>query len=196
LAHPRDKVIYVNHGVIDKDTGKVSLPAVNAFADRSDLLAIIHRKATELLSYPEVKVHDKHETKEEKIPLPKNIRVASYLPHTKILPLVGVLISYAEYINVLASIRCGVPMVCIVEGAHMRDVGSRVVWCGARVELIGANPREKEIRQATFRDLEDKKFREAAEKVKEEFSKHNPAQEAAGELERAVGDWRGLKAEP
>ncbi|KAH8896112.1 PdmS protein [Thozetella sp. PMI_491] len=183
LAHPRDKVIYVNHGYLD-ETGTISLPGVMAFADRSDLMIILHQNLLDTISYPPFKASS---TCREKITLPSNARVASYLPHSIILPHVGVLIQYAEYINTLAALRCGVPMVCIGRSPSMLDVSSRVTWCGAGVELMANNPSEAEIRRAAFRVLQSCKYREAAEKVMVDFATHDPRKEGADELERVVG---------
>jgi UDP:flavonoid glycosyltransferase YjiC (YdhE family) len=186
LAHPKDKVIYVNHGYMDKDARTISLPAVTAFADHPEMLVIIHENVTDPSSFSSAEASSDHKYEKENILLPKNVRVASHLPHSKILPHVGILVQYAEYINVLAGLKFGVPMVCIGDSPEMLEVSSRVVWCGAGVQLRAVNPLEAEIRKAVFQVLDNKKYQEAAEVVKEDFSKRDSPREAADELEGIV----------
>ncbi|OHE93834.1 PdmS protein [Colletotrichum orchidophilum] len=172
LAHPREKVIHVTQGTYATNSANLIGPTLAALKDRADLLVIV--------TTPDA---------ENALPastLPANARVASFIPHAKLLPHVGVMVTNAGYNGVVAALSCGVPMVCAGRTEDKIDVSSRVAWSGAGIDLKTDTPSEKALRTAVERIIADDKFRRAAERVCVDFGSHDGPNEAVDALEELV----------
>ncbi|KAK2040361.1 PdmS protein [Colletotrichum somersetense] len=170
LVHPREKVVHVTQGTYATNAANLIAPTLSALAGRADLLVIV--------TTPDA---------EKAIPagtLPANARVADFVPHAKLLPHVGLMVTNAGYNGVLAALSCGVPMVCAGRTEDKADVSARVAWSGAGIDLATNTPGEKALRAAVERIVSDPKYRTAAERIRDDFAKHNGPEEAADHLER------------
>ncbi|KAF9876603.1 mgt family [Colletotrichum karsti] len=176
LAHPREKVVHVTQGTYATDAANLIGPTLSALRDRDDLLVIV--------TTPDA---------EKVLPagsLPSNARVASFVPHAKLLPHVGAMVTNAGYGGVLAALSCGVPMVCAGRSEDKADVSSRVAWSGAGIDLGTDAPGERALRDAVGRVLGEDKYRRAAERVRDDFARHDGPNEAVDALEEIVARCR------
>ncbi|KAK2728978.1 mgt family [Colletotrichum kahawae] len=172
LAHPREKVVHVTQGTWATTATNLILPTLAALRDRSDLLVIA--------TTPDA---------EKALPvssLPRNARVASFVPHAKLLPHVGVIVTNAGYNGVLVALTCGVPLVCAGRTEDKADVSSRVAWSGAGIDLGTDTPSMKAIRDAVAKVIRDEKYRKAAEIIRADFDKHDGPKEAVDALEEII----------
>ncbi|GKT40256.1 4'-demethylrebeccamycin synthase [Colletotrichum spaethianum] len=172
LTHPREKVIHVTQGTYATNSANLIAPTLAALGDHEDLLVMVTTPDAETVLPPET--------------LPSNARVASFIPHAKLLPHVGVMVTNAGYNGVLVALSCGVPMVCAGRSEDKADVSSRVAWSGAGIDLATDTPSEKALRGAVERVISDEKFRRAAERIRDDFGKHNAPEEAVDALEQLV----------
>ncbi|KAH8666856.1 hypothetical protein BX600DRAFT_462704 [Xylariales sp. PMI_506] len=184
LAHPREKVVHITQGTIATDAEKLIKPAVRSLADRDDLLIIITGKDLDQIFKPLGQPGGSNgDSTGGGADRPPNVRTAEFVPHARLLPHVGVMVTNAGYNGVLAALSCGVPLVCAGRSEDKADVSSRVAWSGAGVDLGTDNPAGAAVRTAVLRVIEDASFREAAARIQKDFSAHNGPSEAADALE-------------
>lgn len=190
-SHPREHVVHITQGTIATEAGNLIRPAIHALSSQPDLLVIVTGKDIEDLFKRDdpksgEKIIDDGKGTGKVIPRPANVRVAAFVPHAKLLPHVGVMVTNAGYGGVLAALSCGVPLVCAGRTEDKADVSSRVAWSGAGVDLRTDTPSEKAIRDAVLKVMKEDRYRRAAGRIKDDFAEHNGPAEAANELERVV----------
>lgn len=179
LAHPRDKVVHVTQGTIATHPENLIIPSIRALASQPDLLLVVTGK-------------DVEEAVSTTIPPARknNVLTAPFIPHARLLPHVGVMVTNGGYNGVLAALSAGVPLVCAGTTEDKADVCSRIAWSGAGVDLRTDRPSEAALRDAVGRVLSDDRYRKAAGRIAEDFARHDGPGEAAGEMERVVREGR------
>ncbi|KAJ9136829.1 Mgt family [Pleurostoma richardsiae] len=186
LAHPRERVVHVTQSTVHAEDASLIESAVLALADRCDLLVVVTGGGAANI----FKGCEHHGSIGEgdvaKMHKPANVRVAPFIPHPKLLPHVGVMVTNAGYNGVLTALACGVPIVCAGRTEDKPDVSSRIAWVGAGVDLRTDKPTVSALRKAVLEVLAEPRYHEAARRIQIDFAKHNGAVEAANELERAV----------
>ncbi|WYZ42745.1 hypothetical protein EsH8_VI_000444 [Colletotrichum jinshuiense] len=173
LAHPREKVVHVTQGTYATKAANLIIPTLAALRYRSDLLVVVTTPDAEAALPGEA--------------LPPNARVASFIPHARLLPHVGVMVTNAGYNGVLAALSCGVPLVCAGRSEDKADVSGRVAWSGAGVDLATDAPSEGALLGAVEGIIADESFRRAAERIRDDFMGHDGPNEAVDALEGVVG---------
>ncbi|ERS96744.1 hypothetical protein HMPREF1624_06953 [Sporothrix schenckii ATCC 58251] len=229
LAHPRERVVHLTQGTIATNTDLLVKPTVEALADRDDLLVIITGKNVEAMfksdppagtamashAGPNVETVEAVQgvdtaavPESPKIKRPANVRTAAFVPHLRLLPHVGVMVTNAGYNGVLAALSCGVPLVCAGRTEDKADVSSRVAWSGAGIDLATAAPTAAAVRAAVLRIVDgdaparaprNKKkggplalhppghdYRAVAARIRDDFARHNGPAEAVDALEALV----------
>ena len=68
-------------------------------------------------------------------PIPDNVRVESYLPYDRLLPMVDVIVTNGGYGGVQQALAHGVPLVVAGETEDKVEVSARVGWSGAGINL-------------------------------------------------------------
>ncbi|KAL1890348.1 hypothetical protein Sste5346_008350 [Sporothrix stenoceras] len=228
LAHPRERVVHLTQGTIATNTDLLVKPTVEALADHDDLLVIITGKNVEAMFESEETAvveaegsadatgagSDAAEPTAEptieapvveapKMKRPGNIRTAAFVPHLRLLPHVGVMVTNAGYNGVLAALSCGVPLVCAGRTEDKADVSSRVAWSGAGIDLATGAPTVAAVRAAVLRIVYGNDnssngkpgdplhppghdYRAAAARIRDDFAHHNGPVEAVNALEALV----------
>jgi len=191
LAHPREKVIHLTQGTVVTNSANLVRPTIRALADRDDLLIIATGKdLDQIFERDGSTAAAAGDDDEDLIPRPTNVRTAAFIPHPKLLPHVGVMVTNAGYNGVLAALSHGVPLVCAGMTEDKADVSTRVAWAGAGINLRTNKPKIKAVRRAVLKIITESKYREAAGRVRDDFATHNPPAEAAYELEKlAIRCW-------
>ena len=185
LAHPREKVVHVTQGTVATNVDALIKPTIRALADRDDLLVVVTgRNLYEVFRGLPVPEGVTKEALLDRIDMPPNVRVAPFVPHLKLLPHVGAMVTNAGYNGVLTALRCGVPLVCAGKSEDKADVSSRVQYAGAGVDLRTARPTAAAVRDAVLTIVGDAAFRDNAARIRDDFALHDPAGEAVDELER------------
>jgi len=177
LSHPRENVIHVTQGTVATQPENLLKPAVQALSPRPDLLLVITGKDIDNLLFPNT-------------PKPSNVLTSPFVPHARLLPHVGVMVTNGGYNGVLAALSAGVPLVCAGTTEDKADVCSRVAWSGAGVDLRTDAPSERALADAVEEVMGDDRYRAAAERVRDDFARHDGPVEVADELERVVGERR------
>ncbi|KAK4168235.1 glycosyl transferase [Cladorrhinum sp. PSN259] len=170
LARPKTSVVHITQGTVATDTTNLIKPALLALSAHPELLVIATSP----------------DAQNELTDIPSNARVSSFVPHSRLLPHVGAMITNAGYNGVLAALSYGVPLVCAGRTEDKADVSSRVAWCGAGIDLATNTPAVEALENAALRILKERSFRDAAERVAKDFASHNGPREAAEQLERVA----------
>jgi MGT family glycosyltransferase len=118
-------------------------------------------------------------------PLPPNIYVERYIPHTLLLPYCDIVITHGGFSSVMACFNAGIPMVVIpLAGGDQPGNAARCAAMGvARVVRADERTPEK-IRDAVREVLRDSRYRENARQLQQEIHALPPPEHAVALLER------------
>lgn len=144
-------VVHVSQGTIaNRDYAQLIEPAIRGLANE-DVLVVVSTGGRPIDTLP--------------APLPDNVRVASYLPHDKLLPLTDVFVSNGGYGSVHYALEHGVPLVVAGKTEDKAEVAARVGWSGAGINLATNAPKPEKVRHAVRRVLADGSFRAASSRI-------------------------------
>jgi len=118
------------------------------------------------------------------IPIPSNAVVARHVPHPVVLPSVSLTVTHAGHGTVAASLRHGVPMLCLPNPvADQPILARRVQDLGAGLALEGDTATAGEIRGAVERMLADGSYSERARELAAAIDRSPGAHGAVCKLE-------------
>ncbi|WP_367147167.1 glycosyltransferase [Microbacterium proteolyticum] len=162
-----EAVVHVTQGTIDNhDFGRLIGPTVAALSDRPVLVVVsAGGRAVEDLG-----------------PLPANARAASYLPYDALLPRTDVLVTNGGFGGVQAALAAGVPVVVAGDTEDKPEVGARIAWTGAGVDLRTGSPKPDEVARAVDAVLADPSYRAAASRIAVDAARHDPLAEITQHL--------------
>ncbi|WJL94222.1 glycosyltransferase [Microbacterium sp. ET2] len=122
--------------------------------------------------------------------LPANVRVASYLPYDRLLPLVDVMVTNGGYGGVQQALAAGVPLVVAGQTEDKVEVSARVGWTGAGVNLRTSTPTARAVGEAVERVLREPSFRERAHELAAAYARADGLQGLVSLLQAVVADRR------
>lgn len=144
-------VVHVSQGTVaNRNYAQLIEPAIEGLATE-DVLVVVSTGGRPVDTLPS--------------PLPANVRVASYLPHDKLLPLTDVFVSNGGYGGVHYALEHGVPLVVAGRTEDKAEVTARVGWTGAGVNLATNTPKPDQVRAAVRRVLADGSYRAASARI-------------------------------
>jgi MGT family glycosyltransferase len=149
------KVVLVTQGTLTNDDfSELVIPTLQALANEPDILVVVTTggRPVETLAGP----------------LPKNVRVAQYLPFEWVLSKIDAFVTNGGYGSVNQALSFGVPVVTAGTAADRGDVSARVAWSGVGVNLATNAPTAAALRPAVRSVLDDPKFRAQAAHYAEE----------------------------
>jgi UDP:flavonoid glycosyltransferase YjiC (YdhE family) len=159
----KKKVIFVAQGTAKLKYLDLTIPVINALADRNDLLVIATLGERNASLAPEVRI-------------PANVHIVDYLPYEALLPYADVFVSNAGYGGIVTALNYGVPMVLAGEGADKAEVAARAAWAGMAVNLRTGSPAEEQVLRGIEQVLTDPAFKSRALEIREENKSLNPLQ--------------------
>ncbi|KIP52516.1 glycosyltransferase [Leucobacter komagatae] len=149
-------MVHVSQGTVaNRDYSQLIAPAIAGLAGE-DVLVVVSTGGRPVETLPS--------------PLPANVRVASYLPHDKLLPLTDVFVSNGGYGGVHYALEHGVPLVVAGKTEDKAEVTARVGWSGAGVNLATNAPKPEQVRRAVRRVLANDRFRAASARIGAEIA--------------------------
>lgn len=155
LEGPRP-VVHVTQGTIDnRDLDRLIRPTLRALADL-DVRVVVTLGGGPAEALGEV---------------PRNARVASYLPYDRLLPRTDVFVTNGGYGGVQHALREGVPLVVAGGTEDKPEVAARVAWSGVGVDLRTGTPAPEAIRAAVQRVLADPSYRARARSMAESIAR-------------------------
>ncbi|MDX6554441.1 MAG: hypothetical protein QOD86_636 [Miltoncostaeaceae bacterium] len=118
---------------------------------------------------------------------PANVRVATYIPQTELLPRCAAVVSHAGSGTFLAAIGHGLPQLLIPQGADQFLNAEAGAKSGVALVLRPGEVTVEGVRDAARRVLDDPAFRDAAVRVREEIAAMPSPEAVVDELARRFG---------
>jgi UDP:flavonoid glycosyltransferase YjiC (YdhE family) len=119
-------------------------------------------------------------------PQPSNIHVHQYIPQELLLPHCAAVVTHGGAGSTLGALAFGLPLLIVPQGADQFYNADRVVAAGAAVQLMPDRLTADSARDAVRMLLHDDTFRDAANRIKNEFDAMPDPQEAVEALERLI----------
>ncbi|HEX8933503.1 MAG TPA: nucleotide disphospho-sugar-binding domain-containing protein, partial [Pseudonocardiaceae bacterium] len=116
--------------------------------------------------------------------LSPNVRVERFIPFSLLLPFVDVYVTNGGFGGVQYALSNGVPIVVAGKAGSDLEIGNRVAYTGAGVNLRTSTPTPQQVAGAVQTILRDSRYRAAAEAIQAELNRHDAPQEAALLLEQ------------
>ena len=159
------KVILVNQGTIATDISELIIPTVQALKDENVLLIAVPVN---------VEIAD----------LPKNVKVAEFIPFGNVLPYVDVMVTNGGFGATHMALAHGIPMVSSGGSEDKMEVSTMVAHAGCGINLKKLRPLPKKIKAAVKLVLEDSNYRKNAELLQAEIKSYNPLTLVTEEIEK------------
>jgi UDP:flavonoid glycosyltransferase YjiC (YdhE family) len=102
--------------------------------------------------------------------VPRNARLARYLPFEWLLPRVNVLVTNGGYGSVNQAMSFGIPLVTAGMTEDKADVNARVAWSGVGINLATNEPTPEALRKAVRTVLDRPAHRMRASQMAAEFA--------------------------
>jgi len=126
-------------------------------------------------------------TKFEQTAVPDNVVMARHVPHEQVLPYVAVTVSHAGHGTVIASLKHGVPLLCLPNlAADQPILAAQVAELGCGLSLDGDNATPSEIRQAIDRLICVPSYAANAQLLADTIHKSPGVSAAVARLEKLV----------
>ena len=168
------KVVLVTQGTFSNhDFTELVTPTLAALAEEPDLLVVVTAGGRSSASIPS--------------PIPDNARLADYLPMEWLLPRTDVLVTNGGYGTVNQALSYGVPIIAAGETEDKADVGARVAWSGAGIDLQTARPTPKALRTAVRSVLDEPRYGQRADALATEFAALDTTTEILSVLNELAG---------
>lgn len=176
----RRLVVHVTQGTWDNgDLDQLLRPTLSALGDRSDVLIVAGTGGSSASPGP----------------LPANAVACDFVPYSRLLPHVDVMITNGGYGGVQQALRHGVPLIVAGDTADKPEVAARVAYTGAGINLGGASPKPTAVAAAVDRIARDHSFRAAAGRLAAEMAQHAPFETIAAVLDELGPSRQAVSAE-
>lgn len=145
-------VVHITQGTLDTaDFTKLLVPAIQGLAD-ADVLVVASTGRRPISTV----------TRHFTDGLPRNTRIAEFLPYDTLLPRCDAVVTNGGYGGVLRSLSHGVPLVVAGAGEDKPEVAARVAWSGCGLDARSGRPSPRRLRRLVSRVLTDPRYRQNA----------------------------------
>jgi len=127
--------------------------------------------------------------------LPKNVRVAEYMPHTQLLPRCHAVISHAGAGTLIAAVETKLPLVLIPLFGDAPSNAAQAVAAGLGQMISPSDLTSQAIRHATLEVLRDPSYRQNLESVHKEIESLPSVDQAVTWLEWVARERRPLPSD-
>jgi MGT family glycosyltransferase len=165
-------VVLVTQGTLaNNDFNEVIQPALTGLAEEDVLIIVAAgRSDTETLK------------------VPQNARVASFIPYDRLLPKVDIMVTNGGYGAVNHAFSLGIPIVVAGETEDKDFIAARIGWTGAGINLKTRYATPEQVRTAVRSILTNRQYRDAADRLRNEFAQYDALQEVAKTVEEVLAD--------
>lgn len=118
--------------------------------------------------------------------LPDNARVATFIPHSELLPRTRVMITNAGFGGVQMALAHGVPLIAAGGSEDKPEIAARVAWTGAGIDLRTGTPTPARIRAAVRTLLREPSYSEHARRIQNESARYDAPALAVEAVELAL----------
>ncbi|WP_431804049.1 glycosyltransferase [Microbacterium sp. bgisy203] len=166
--HDGKPVVHVTQGTLDnRDVTTVLRPTLDGLADLDvHVVASTGRRPVDALG-----------------PVPRNARVAEFLPYADLLPLTRVMVTNGGSGGTWAALSAGVPLVVAGDAEDKPEVAARVAHFGVGIDLRTGRPSAAQVRGAVLRVLEDDSYRANAQRMRATIARYDALASIRRELD-------------
>jgi UDP:flavonoid glycosyltransferase YjiC (YdhE family) len=169
----RRHIVFVSQGTLQMNIDELIVPTMLALKDDENFIVVVAIGKTGS-SIP------------AEISIPKNARVADFIPYDEILKYADVFVSNGGYGAVQHSLGNGVPLVVGGFGSDKADNALRVEWAGVGIDLKTHRPEPKTVYEAVTNILENTKYRERAKELQAEMQSYDSVEILIENIEDVV----------
>jgi UDP:flavonoid glycosyltransferase YjiC (YdhE family) len=156
------RIVAVSQGTVVTSPETLIIPTLEALKDQDDILVIaaLGKRGSELPA---------------EFSIPKNARVADWIPFDELLPLSDVFVTNGGYGSFQNALTSGVPLVIAPPFfADKRDIAARIQWSGTGVNLGTGTPTPEDLKEAVLEVFKDEKYKNRVLEVKKEIESYDP----------------------
>lgn len=165
-------VVHVTQGTWDNaDLGRLAGPAVRGLAGE-DVLVVVTTGGRPAGAVPGR--------------VPRNVRIAGFLPYDLLLPLTDVMVTNGGYGGVQHALAHGVPLVVAGDTADKAEVAARVAYNRCGIDLRTGTPAPAAVAAAVRAVLADTGYRRQADRLRRDIAATRPLDTIAGALAAAA----------
>ncbi|KAH7079785.1 hypothetical protein FB567DRAFT_129041 [Paraphoma chrysanthemicola] len=175
------KIVAVSQGTLGTNMGDLLLPTLEALKDRDDILVIATTVAVEVKDVPNLVI-------------PKNARVAKFVPYDLLIPKLDVLVNNGGFGAVISSLSQGVPMVLAGTGQDKNVTNTIVDWKEVGINLGRIDPTVDQLRDSIFKVLEEEKYRRNAIAMSKIFERYNLSEVFDNVIQDIVRRWQEVES--
>ena len=177
------KVVLVTQGTVaNHNFGLLIAPTLAALANEPDVLVVATAGGRPIEAIPGV--------------VPRNARLASYLPFEWLLPRVNVLVTNGGYGSVNQAMSFGIPLVTAGMTEDKADVNARVAWSGVGINLATNEPTPEALRNAVRTVIDRPAYRMRASQMAAEFAGIDTRSKILSIIGRLVADQKATPRPP
>jgi MGT family glycosyltransferase len=163
-------VVHVTQGTITTDPERLIVPTLRALASENVLVvATLFDRSLDSILPSEI---------------PTNARIASFVPHSQLLPHVDVMITNGGFNGVQMALANGVPLIGAGRSEDKPEICARIEWLGVGIDLKTDKPTSKQIRAAVDKILANRGYQNRAQDLQRAMSEYDAPAIAATLLEQ------------
>ncbi|AHE51981.1 hypothetical protein NX02_01075 [Sphingomonas sanxanigenens DSM 19645 = NX02] len=174
------RIVLVTQGTVaNADPGQLIVPTLAALADEPDVIVVATTGGRPI---------------EALGPIPRNARVAPYLPYDWLMPKLSLLVTNGGYGTVTHALSMGIPIVQAGTTEDKREVAVRIDWTGAGIAIGSNAPTAEMVKEAARRVLTTPAYAAKAAQLADAFGQHDPRQVVPSIVEALVPNAAGANA--
>jgi len=174
LDGPRP-VVHVTQGTLANATPQLIGPALAGLA-REDVLVVVSTGGRPIASLG--------------LELPANARVSEFLFYPDLLPKTAVMLTNGGYGGTQMALAAGVPVIVAGTTEDKPEVGARVAWSGAGLNLKTASPSPATVRRAVREVLDNRTYRTRAKEMAAIYRRYDAVARATELVEGLLPETR------
>jgi UDP:flavonoid glycosyltransferase YjiC (YdhE family) len=163
-------VVHVTQGTLATNSNDLIVPTIQALAD-SEVVVVATTGGRAPTSVPID-------------PLPKNVYIEPFISYAHLLPKVSVMITNCGYGGVHYALTHGIPLIAAGATEEKPEIANRIAWAGVGLNLRTGQPQPAQIRNAVQTILSDPRYRQNAQRIREEFAHFDAVARSVSLLER------------
>ena len=117
-----------------------------------------------------------------------NVMVEPFVPYAAVMSHVSVMITNGGFGGVSTALWHGVPLAVAAESEDKPEAAARVAHCGAGINLKTGRPSPGKVHKAVMKILGDPSYRRNAERVRDDFRKHDAVKESINLIESVIAN--------
>lgn len=171
IVNPGDKkVVAVSQGSIALSYADLTIPTIEAFRDREDVIVV-------------VALGKKGASLDASVSIGKNVFVADFIPFDDLMPYCSVFITNGGYGAFQHALSNGTPLVVAGDTEDKPEVAARAEWAGVGINLRTGKPAPEAISAAVDEVIKNPKYKARSKELEAEMATFDPIESVARNID-------------